>query len=131
MVKAAKKSRATAKRFFLHTENELHQALDVEAPEETILSRFDDYKRRWEITQQMHDKYIKNLGDISEDQVAHENMWLNKLTQRYYNLKIRIDNTLKEGKDQEKEKCGNELNLNMLKMFQMKLSIEFSLKVLI
>ena len=50
MVKAAKKSRATAKRFFLHTENELHQALDVEAPEETILSRFDDYKRRWEIT---------------------------------------------------------------------------------
>ena len=79
----------------------------------------------------MHDKYIKNLGDISEDQVAHENMWLNKLTQRYYNLKIRIDNTLKEGKDQEKEKCGNELNLNMLKMFQMKLSIEFSLKVLI
>ena len=115
MAEDAKTSRATAKRFFSRAENALHQALDVEAPEETIVRRFDDYKRRWEITQEMHDKYIETLGDVSEDQVAHEDMWLNELAQRYYNLEICIDNTLKERKELEKEKCGNEPNKDVSK----------------
>ena len=47
-----------AKRFFKTSENALHQALDTEAQEETTMRLFNDHKRRWEIAQEAHDKYI-------------------------------------------------------------------------
>ena len=37
MAEAAKTSRTTAKRIFSRAENALHQALDVKAPEKTIV----------------------------------------------------------------------------------------------
>ena len=106
MMEVSKTSRSTAKRFFTRSENALHQALDTEALEETVMRRFNDYKRRWEIAQEAHDKYIEELGTVTEDEIETEDLWLNELAERFYNLEVRVDNTLHE----RKEKNTVELN---------------------
>ena len=99
MTEVSKTSRTTAKRFFTRSENALHQALDTEALEETVMRRFNDYKRRWEIAQEAHDKYIEELGTVTEDEIETEDLWLNELAERFYNLEVRVDNTLHERKE--------------------------------
>ena len=109
MTEVSKTSRTTAKRFFTRSENALHQALDTEALEETIMRRFNDYKRRWEIAQEAHDKYIEDLGTVLEDEIENEDIWYDELAERFYNLEVRVDNTLHERKEK------NTVDLNRAK----------------
>ena len=85
------------------------EALNTEALEETIIRRFNDYKRRWEIAQEAHDKYIEDLGTVTEDEIENEDLWLNELAERFYNLEVRVDNTLHERKEK------NTVDLNRAK----------------
>ena len=98
MAEAAKASRATSKRLFTRAENALHQALEAKALEETVRRRFDDYRRRWDNVQEVHDNYIERLGDIAEEELAVEDQWLDELSERFYNLEIRVDAEIDERK---------------------------------
>ena len=71
MAEAAKASHATSKRLFTRAENALHQALEAKALEETVRRRFDDYRRRWDNVQEVHDNYIERLV-IAEEELAVE-----------------------------------------------------------
>ena len=64
MAEATKTSRATAKRLFTRAEGALKQALEAKALEETVRRRFEDYRKRWNTVQELHDEYIEGLGDI-------------------------------------------------------------------
>ena len=94
MTEVSKKGRTTAKRFFTRSENVLHQALGTESLEETGMCRFNDYKRRWEIAKEAHDK---NYGQLLR--IETEDLWLNELAERFYNLEVCVDNTLHERKE--------------------------------
>ena len=103
MAEAAKASRATSKRLFTRAENALHQALEAKALEETVRRRFDDYRRRWDNVQEVHDNYIERLGDIAEEELAVEDQWLDELSERFYNLEMRVDAEIDERKKIELE----------------------------
>jgi hypothetical protein len=94
MTEVSKTSRTTAKRFFTKSKNALHQALDIEALDETIMRRFNYHKRRWKIAQEAHDKYIEDLGTVLEDEIENKDIWYDELAERFYNLEVRVDNTL-------------------------------------
>ena len=98
MADAAKASHATSKRLFSRAKNALHQALEEKALEWTIRRRFDDYRRIWDNVQEVHDTYTERLGDITEEELAVEDQWLNEPSERFYNLEIRHDAEVDERK---------------------------------
>ena len=88
MAEAAKASHTTSKGLFTRAKNALHQPLEAQALEETVRRRFNDYSRIWDNVQEVHDNRIQRLGDIAEEGLDVEDQWLEKLSERFYNLEI-------------------------------------------
>ena len=94
MASEAKATRTSAKRFFSRTETSLNQALESEAPEETIQRHFKEFRKRWYSVQEAYDSYLDRLGDIPEEDIKKEDAWLDKLAARFNSLKITVDSEL-------------------------------------
>ena len=104
MASDAKATRTSAKRFFSRTETSLNQALQSEAPEETIQRRFEEFRKRWYSVQEAHDSYLDSLGDIPEEDIEKEDVWLEELAARFNELEISVDSELsKRNQSIEKE----------------------------
>ena len=101
MSEATKASRSTSKRLFTRAENALQQALEVTALEETLKRRFDDFRKRWDNVQEVHDNYVEGLGEITDEEIAIQDQWIGELGQRFYNLEMRVDSDLDERKKVE------------------------------
>ena len=101
MSEATIASRSTSKRLFTRAENALQQALEVTALEETLKRRFDDFRKRWDNVQEVHDNYVEGLGEITDEEIAIQDQWIGELGQRFYNLEMRVDSELDERKKVE------------------------------
>ena len=104
MSEVAKAKRTTAKRVFTRTEKALIQALDTNALEETIQRRFEEFRRQWDKVQEAHDTYIEVLEEYSEEAIAKEDEWLDEVSNRFYDLELRVDNDLLEKRKEEEQK---------------------------
>ena len=109
MSEATKQTRATAKRFFTRAEAALLQTLKPDALEDTIHRRFEELCKRWDQVQDSHDAYICVLGDISEEQIASEDQWLNDLSNRFHQLELQVDQEI------HKRKSAAEENIRQIK----------------
>ena len=103
MSEVAKAKRTTAKRVFTRTEKALIQALDTNALEETIQRRFEEFRRQWDKVQEAHDTYIEVLEEYSEEAIAKEDEWLDEVSNRFYDLELRVDNDLLEKRKAEEQ----------------------------
>ena len=86
--------RVTILRRFNRAQGALNDALASEEviPQKTIERRFLDFKQCWFDIQNAHDTYILTVyPDANNEEIATEDEWINKISEKFYSLEIRTD----------------------------------------
>ena len=96
-------ARETAKRANERAAKALQQALETEnISDSTVKRRFDELKRRWDDTQQAHDKFVVQFMSASSKQaIIDEDKWINAIADNFYELEIKTDNFLHQNQNQQ------------------------------